>query len=448
MSLFKNKEDILNLNQEKMQDVKKMQDKITEAKRELHEILERKQDRNNQINKKLHTLKQLRENKENVENEIDLLEKFQDRKRHYYFHYKRFLHNQLQELKGNIRVFCRVRPPLEGVDNPKDLVFEKGLGELMRFPDFQSVEVNAVPEDMPSARNKKSNNALTSQMFKFDAVFGENSTQHDIFKEVSELVVSALDGYKVCIFAYGQTGSGKTYTMEGEFDQPDQKGIIPRSVEILFEYINNYKETGWEFSIKASFQEIYLEQIRDLLLPSNSMKHLNKCTKYEPTIVEVNEAEDVYYLLNKARENRIVAETQCNEHSSRSHSLFQLQIKGYHAEIKGGTTIDGALNLIDLAGSERLHKSKAEGDRLKEAMSINKSLSALGHVIGALASKEKHIPYRNSKLTYILKDHFGSESSKTLMIVNVSPLAVHLVESINSLRFASTVNSCVVATNP
>ena len=388
------------------------------------------------------------ENKEQVHDDIlniwSKIEKFNDRKQHSYFFYKRYLHNQMQELKGNIRVFWRVRPPLEGIDNPKDYVFEKGLSEMMRFPDFQSIEVNAEPEDMPSTKNKKSNNAITSQMFKFDAVFGENSTQHDIFKEVSELVVSALDGYKVWIFAYGQTGSGKTYTMEGEFDHKECKGIIPRSVELLFEHINSYKETGWEFSIKANFQEIYLEQIRDLLLPSNSMKHLNKCTKYEPTIVEVNEAEDVYYLLNKARENRIVADTEWNERSSRSHSLFQLQIKGFHSKIKGGTTVDGALNLIDLAGSERLHKSKAEGERLKEALSINKSLSCLGHVISALANKDKHIPYRDSKLTYILKDHIGSESGKTLMIVNISPLAVHLTESVNSLRFASKVNSCII----
>jgi kinesin family member C1 len=389
------------------------------------------------------TQKQEKANQEIIE--IDLkLNSFGDRKQHAYFFYKRFLHNQMQELKGNIRVFCRVRPPLEGVDSPKDFVFEKGLDELMRFPDLQSIEVNADPEDAPSARNKKSNNAMTSQMFKFDAVFSQDSDQYDIFKEVSELVVSALDGYKVCIFAYGQTGSGKTYTMEGDYGSKDKKGIIPRAVEILFQNIEGFKEMGWEFTVKVNFQEIYLEEIRDLLSPSNSMRYMNKGNKYEPTVVEVEQAEDVYVLLNKARENRIVAETQCNQHSSRSHSLFQLQIKGFHSEINGGAHIDGALNLIDLAGSERLHKSKAEGDRLKEAMSINKSLSCLGNVITALANKDKHIPYRDSKLTYILKDHIGSQSAKTLMIVNISPLATHLIESVNSLRFASKVNSCII----
>lgn len=442
------KRQALTQNNEKLEDIKRMEQKVADAKKELQAILAKKQERNNQIMSKMQTLEDIKNKKTEVQDEIDgiqnKIEKLQERKHHSYFFYKRYLHNTMQELKGNIRVFCRVRPAIPGIDNPKDFVFEKGLSELMRFPDFQSIEVNADPEDMPSARSKKSNNAITSQMFKFDAVFGENSTQDDIFKEVSELVVSALDGYKVCIFAYGQTGSGKTYTMEGEFEEPDQKGIIPRSVEILFEHISNYKEAGWEFSIKANFQEIYLEEIRDLLLPSNSMKHLTKCTKYEPTIVEVNEAEDVYYLLSKARENRMVADTECNERSSRSHSLFQLQINGYHPKIRGGTTIDGAINLIDLAGSERLHKSKAEGDRMKEALSINKSLSCLGHVISALANKDKHVPYRNSKLTYILKDHIGSESAKTLMIVNISPLAVHLIESVNSLRFASKVNSCII----
>jgi kinesin family member C1 len=305
----------------------------------------------------------------------------------------------------------------------------------------QSIEVNIEPEDMPSARKKNSKNATTSQMFKFDGVYNEHTTQDDIFKDVSELIVSALDGYKVCIFAYGQTGSGKTYTMEGDCDKPSEKGIIPRSVEVIFEHIENYKKSGWEFSIKASFQEIYLEKIRDLLMPTNLMKHLNKSLDYQPTIIEVTKADDVYYLISKARENRMVAETQCNEHSSRSHSLFQLQIKGFNPNIKDGTTIDGALNLIDLAGSERLNKSKAQGDRLKEAMSINKSLSCLGNLLNALANKNKYIPYRDSKLTYLLKDHLGSDSSKTLMIANISPMAAHLTESVNSLRFASKVNA-------
>ena len=439
----------MDFNKEKKNDVAKVQEKIDEAHKELEGILEQKNDSDIKLIKKFETLEEiktktklLRENVIITEKKIDC---FKDRKQNSFFLYKRFLHNQLQELKGNIRVFWRVRPPLKDMDSTKDLVFDKGIGELMQFPDSKSIEINAEIEDGTSIRNKKkSNNAITSQLFKFDAVFSEGSNQYEVFKEVSDLVISALDGYKVCIFAYGQTGSGKTYTMEGNYESKDQKGIIPRAVDILFENIHNYKANGWDLTVKVNFQEIYLDEIRDLLLPSNSMRHLNKYNKYEPTIVEVEQAEDVYKLLHKSRENRMNAETQWNTHSSRSHSLFQLQIQGHHPRIKGGINIDGALNLIDLAGSERVLKSKAEGDRLKEALSINKSLSSLGHVINALANKEKHIPYRDSKLTYILKDHIGSESAKMLMIVNISPLASHLIESVNSLRFASKVNSCIL----
>ena len=147
---------------------------------------------------------------------------------------------------------------------------------------------------------------------------------------------------------------------------------------------------GWVYEIEASFQEIYWEQIRDLLVPENSMKQLNKASEYIPTVVIVKNAEDVYELLWKARDNRIVAETSWNARSSRSHSLFQLIIKASHPKVHNGSVSEGAINLIDLAGSERLHKSTNDKQVLNESIAINKSLSCLREVIGKLAEREKN----------------------------------------------------------
>jgi kinesin family protein C1 len=142
--------------------------------------------------------------------------------------------------------------------------------------------------------------------------------------------------------------------MEGELSSNVDKGMIPRAVEEIFQQIDDYKENGWSFKIQCSFQEIYLEQIRDLLDVNKFQGTHNKTSAYQPTVLTVDTADDIYFLINKARENRMVAETKCNEHSSRSHSLFQLELNGNHPDIKGGVDICGALNLIDLAGSERL----------------------------------------------------------------------------------------------
>ena len=176
------------------------------------------------------------------------------------------------------------------------------------------------------------------------------------------------------------------------------------------------------------------------------MKQLNKASNYTPTTVNVNDPEDIIFLLKQAQQNRSVGETTSNARSSRSHSIFQLSIECKHPKIDGGVTLNGSINLIDLAGSERIHKSGGKNNetRLHESREINKSLSALKDVINGLARKQSHIRYRDSKLTYILQDHLNSESAKVLMLVNASPLAAHRTETINSLRFASEVNSCIL----
>lgn len=289
--------------------------------------------------------------------------------------------------------------------------------------------------------------------FSFDRVFKPDATQSVVFEEISQLVQSALDGFKVCIFAYGQTGSGKTYTMEGPSGgifSEQVRGMIPRSVDQIFKTANELASIGWKYQIIASYLEIYNEEINDLLVkkPKNvkyEIKHDGKgnTTVTELEYVEVKDADEVMNLLKIANKNRQVAQTKCNDHSSRSHSVFGLNIIGKNEST--GHTVNGLLNLIDLAGSERLKESKATGDRLKETQSINSSLSYLGDVIHALANKEKHVPFRNSLLTYLLQNCLGGDC-KTLMFVNIAPNIDSLNETVNSLRFASKVNACQIGT--
>ncbi|GFO03552.1 kinesin-like protein [Plakobranchus ocellatus] len=314
--------------------------------------------------------------------------------------------------------------------------------------------------------------ATTKYEFSFDKVFQPESTQAQVFEEISQLVQSALDGYNVCIFAYGQTGSGKTYTMEGCLEDEASLGMIPRTVQQIFTAVRDLEGKGWSYTFVASMLEIYNESIYDLLCKGSAreekldIKLLGKGEDVHVpklTTVGVKSEQQVLNLLRKATESRSVAETKCNQRSSRSHSVFQLRLEG--ANSITGESSKGLLNLVDLAGSERVKDSGSEGQRLVEAQSINKSLSnlgnvimslgnkvsislttiILGNVIMSLGNKEKHIPYRNSKLTYLLQNSLGG-NSKTLMFVNVSPKEECFCETLNSLRFATKVNQCNIGT--
>ena len=297
---------------------------------------------------------------------------------------------------------------------------------------------------------------VSTHAFNFDRVFGGESTQGEVFEEISQLVQSALDGYAVNIFAYGQTGSGKTFTMEGT---AEQAGMIERAVMQIFETMHgDLRSMGWEFDApKVSFLEIYDEQLRDLLSGEEKEKEKEKekleivhdrlagrTSVKHLTEVEVACSSAVHALLQTASKNRAVAATKCNDRSSRSHSVFQLRLNGRNSISNESTA--GLLNLIDLAGSERLKVSGATGERQKETVAINKSLSALGDVIVALGNKEKHVPFRNSKLTHLLQYALGGASSKTLMFVNVSPVPSSYGETLCSLRFAAKVNACEIGT--
>ncbi|RZB95552.1 kinesin-like protein KIN-14C [Glycine soja] len=348
------------------------------------------------------------------------------------------LHNTILELKGNIRVFCRVRPLL-----PED---STGTDMAVSFP----TSTEALDRGIDLVQSGQKYN------FTFDKVFNHEASQQDVFIEISQLVQSALDGFKVCIFAYGQTGSGKTYTMMGKPDAPDLKGLIPRSLEQIFQISQSLKDQGWKYTMHVSIYEIYNETIRDLLslnrssgndhtrtensAPTPSKQHTIKHESDLATL-EVCSVDEISSLLQQAAQSRSVGRTQMNEQSSRSHFVFKLRISGRNERTE--KQVQGVLNLIDLAGSERLSRSGATGDRLKETQAINKSLSSLSDVIFALAKKEEHVPFRNSKLTHFLQPYLGGDS-KTLMFVNISPDQSSAGESLCSLRFAARVNACEI----
>ncbi|XP_048203923.1 kinesin-like protein KIFC1 isoform X1 [Perognathus longimembris pacificus] len=370
---------------------------------------------------------------------------------------RRRLHNQLQELKGNIRVFCRVRPVLSGEPSPSPgfLLFPPGPAG----PSDPPTRLSLSRSDDRRGTLSGAPAPTTRHDFSFDRVFPPGSRQDEVFEEISMLVQSALDGYPVCIFAYGQTGSGKTFTMEGgPGEDPQLEGLIPRAMRHLFSVAQELSGQGWTYSFVASYVEIYNETVRDLLA-TGTRKGQGACeirragpgseelTVTNARYVPVSCEKEVETLLHLARQNRAVAQTAQNERSSRSHSVFQLQISGEHAA--RGLQCGAPLNLVDLAGSERLDSGLALGpgerDRLRETQAINSSLSTLGLVIMALSNKESHVPYRNSKLTYLLQNSLGG-SAKMLMFVNISPLEENVSESLNSLRFASKVNQCVIGT--
>ncbi|XP_024384201.1 kinesin-like protein KIN-12C isoform X3 [Physcomitrium patens] len=290
--------------------------------------------------------------------------------------------------------------------------------------------------------------------FTFDHVAGDSVTQDKLFRVVGlPMVENCMSGYNSCMFAYGQTGSGKTHTMLGDLERldrspSDNRGITPRVFEYLFERIRQEEESRKHeklmFMCRCSFLEIYNEQITDLLEPTSTNLHMREDTRtgvYVENLseVEVQNVQDVIDLLIQGASNRRVAATNMNRESSRSHSVFTCIVESKW-ECDSLTNIRfGRLNLVDLAGSERQKSSGAEGDRLKEAASINKSLSTLGLVIMTLVDiangKQRHVPYRDSKLTFLLQDSLGG-NSKTIIIATVSPASCNAVETLSTLKFA------------
>lgn len=351
---------------------------------------------------------------------------------------RRKLHNLVQELRGNVRVFARIRPFL-----PNDGFDMCSLPEPALKPNPDGSSLKIVKKTNPNGDEK-----IDESTFGFDRVFGPSYCQENIFTEVSEFVQSALDGFNVCLFSYGQTGSGKTHTMQGS-GTGTMRGIIPRAVEQVGIYKTELEKRGWVYQMEVSFVEIYNETIRDLIRSNandDSKHEIKKDASGNTYISDVtmisvdpNDTEQINDIIELAARHRSVGQTAMNERSSRSHSIFTLHMRASNE--KEATSLKSTLNLVDLAGSERIDRSGVTGSRLKESVAINKSLSALTDVFVAIGNKQSHVPFRNSKLTFLLQTSLSGDG-KTLMLVNLSPTEESFHETLCSLRFASQVNKC------
>ncbi|KHN76784.1 Kinesin-like protein KIF13A [Toxocara canis] len=289
--------------------------------------------------------------------------------------------------------------------------------------------------------------------------------QDEVFKHVGSGVLNnAFLGYNACIFAYGQTGSGKSYSMLGTKENP---GIIPRLCNAIFERIEEASCETLAFKVEVSYMEIYNERVRDLLDPKKAAKNL-KVREHKIlgpmvdglSVLAVSSYEQIASLIEEGNKSRTVAATNMNAESSRSHAVFNIRLTQALTDLENGFTGEkmSKISLVDLAGSERAQKSGAVGKRLEEGGNINKSLTTLGMVISALAershpqsNKQKFVPYRDSVLTWLLKDNLGG-NSRTVMVATISPSADNYEETLSTLRYADRakkiVNHAIVNEDP
>ncbi|XP_041831871.1 kinesin-like protein KIF3C [Melanotaenia boesemani] len=295
-------------------------------------------------------------------------------------------------------------------------------------------------------RNPRAPPSEPQKTFTFDAVYDANSKQRDLYDEsVRPLIDSALAGFNGTIFAYGQTGTGKTYTMQGAWLDPEKRGVIPNAFDHIFTHISR-SQSDKQYLVRASYLEIYREEIRDLLNPNPGSTRGLELRESPETGVYVQDLtscvcksiKEIEEVMNVGNQARAVGATDMNEHSSRSHALFLITVECSQPGPDGRKHIRvGRLNLVDLAGSERQTKTGVQGERLKEAAKINLSLSALGNVISALADgRSGHVPYRDSKLTRLLQDSLGG-NAKTVMVATLGPASQHYDETLTTLRYAN-----------
>jgi len=280
--------------------------------------------------------------------------------------------------------------------------------------------------------------AVGDKTYCYNAVFSPG-TQDEVFEECKDLVQSAIDGYNVTIFAYGQTGAGKTYTMYGT---PNEQGIAPRTIREVYSILER-NQVRYKFTVKASMFELYKNELFDVF--TRSPRSATEKVGFRTDIagnVEMNnlteeECSDSQALIRRLHGGLSlckVCDTDMNSQSSRSHVILMLKIESTSLETNEKT--QGKILLCDLAGAERMKKSGVSGDRQQEAIEVNKALTALNRVIQSLASGDRHIPYKDHKLTGLLQDSVGG-TAKTLMFVNCSPAHENRDETIHSLEYAS-----------
>lgn len=310
------------------------------------------------------------------------------------------LREAILRAKGAIRVLCRIKPT--------------------------KVHGNIIYDDR--------NIDIDGKKYMLDYVFDSGSTQNDVYAEINQEIECVMEGFNVCIFAYGQTGSGKTFTMYG---MDENEGIIFKSLSNISDLSTTLIEKGYTVKYNLKYIEVYNETITDLI--SNkpvTIIHDSESVRFKDyDELVTDDITKIIETVKVSSSKRRTGETKCNSSSSRSHSVFILEVLAQSSdEVRKGT-----LCLIDLAGSERLNESKAENERLKETQYINKSLSALGNVIMSLKKKDKHIPFRDSKLTHLMQEYLSGKS-RTTMIVNINPENSN--ETVCSLRFATKVSEC------
>ena len=402
---MKNEEELKNIRELdiKIDEIKHKHGKADNQKKEIEIEL----DKNNHLaNKKKEELENLKKINSDLTEKINYLTeiiKYQTQLHTDIQPYKNQTNNEYQEAKGNVRVFCRIRPPL-----PKELTKK---------------QINI---------EYRGDNSLIIKGEKKTSYIGRDCVHQDI---------EQFQFHRIFKQAYGQTGSGKTFTMEGDLSSPEKYGIVPRAVDKIFKvFEEELNGTGWDMKFFLSVCEIYNKKTRDLLAEKNVEK------TEELKDIEIKSLKEWNENFGQIGQRRTVAETKMNMESSRSHLIFKIKIHLHN--IKTQEDRFGSLNLIDLAGSERVDKSTVSEERFKESIEINSSLTHLKSVFEAMKSKhDKFIPFHNTPLTDVLKDCLSGDNSKTLMFVNISPLLDSFKESTCSLKFATDVNKCYVTDN-
>lgn len=336
----------------------------------------------------------------------------------------------------NFKVAIRVRPPV-----PRELETSRQFVNVVRIPQDNKSITLCEHLDIDESRA----GVYSTQTFTFDQVYDPSSSQEVVYDRSAHSVVnSVLEGYNATLIAYGQTGTGKTFTMEG-FTNNDNRGIIPRATEEIFSYIHSCRNKDMKFLVRASYLQIYNEVISDLLKPLNKQLTVRH-TRHSGVCIDglsewiVRSPNEVYGLMERGCSLRATGSHKMSELSSRSHAMFIIVVEVVEGDEENPKSYKcGKLNIVDLAGSEKVRQTGVTGVRLTETKKINWSLHELGNVIAALTDakrKDKHIPFRNSCLTRVLQDSLGG-NCKTTLIACISPALEAYSESLSTLKFAN-----------